>query len=110
MATLKITTTDMVEIPIRPNDMTERKTYNRVRKYEELKKRADALKKQMDALKLELIGDAEAIDDHAEKYTLIYKVTKYKALDADRLKREMPEVYAAYQKDAERPYFRAVTT
>lgn len=110
MATLKITTTDMVEIPIRPNDMTERKTYNRVRKYEELKKQADALKKQMDALKLELIGDAEAIDDHAEKYTLIYKTTHYKTLDTNRLKAEMPDIYAAYQKDATKPYFKAVTT
>lgn len=111
MAKIKITNNNMVEIPIRPHEsMTERKIYNRVRKYEELKSQIDELKAQMDALKAELIGDAEAVDDRTEKYTLIYKTTHYKTLDTNRLKAEMPDIYAAYLREATKPYFRAVTT
>lgn len=111
MAKIKITSNNMVEIPIQPHEsMTERKIYNRVRKYEELKAQIDELTTQMDKLKAELIGDAVAIDDHAKRYTLIYKTTHYKTLDTKRLKTEMPDIYAAYQKDATKPYFKAVTT
>ena len=111
MAKIKITSNNMVEIPVRPHEsMTERKVYNRIRKYEELKSQIDELKTQMDKLKAELIGDAEAVVDRTDKYTLIYKTTHYKTLDTNRLKAEMPDIYAAYQKDATKPYFKAVTT
>lgn len=111
MATLKLTSMNMREIPIETTEqMTERKRFNRVRKYEALKAEKAAIEKQMDALRSELTEGLEAIDDHNDRYTLIWKAAvEYDSFDQKRLEKEMPEVFAAYKVRKTKPYFRAVT-
>ena len=106
MATATKNTTTAAQAAV--NDLPDRKLNIRIRKYAEmdtrrkaLEREAAALKKELDALLSDLTGGRECVIDTGKcTFTLHYIDTA--TIDSARLKKELPDIAAAYTKAGHR--------
>lgn len=104
MATITLTSDKMVEIPIEKG-LTDRQVLNRLKKIDELKKLVKDTDAEIKALQEEITGGCECTYDTA-RFTVTFRDEPQSRVDTARLKKELPDVAAAYTKTAPRMVFR----